>query len=212
MVGENHRLVPAGLAAKNFDYDVNLIQSRRFGQNDQKGETKMSFRTHAAGSSGFRYERDNCPDEDVFEAAAVISALNASGPSVGGAVEGAADYVLPSVGVLDGVSSVASTEMIHLLRSTVSFLAMNRNTNRGWISVSTRAASAVWADSTGFATYYFLNDADPGGEFIRTILPSMRESGFENYGTFRALAMAITAYDAHRPSSGPPTLLIQLSK
>lgn len=172
----------------------------------------MSFRIHAAGSNGFRYERDNCPDDDVFEAAAVISALSASGPSVGGAVEGAADYLQPSVGVLDGVSSVATTTMTELLRSTVNFLAIGRNTSRGWISVGSRTASAVWADSTGFARYEFYDDDDPGAEFIRTILPSLRESGFNNYGTFRALAMAISLFDSHRPSSGPPTLLIQLSK
>lgn len=172
----------------------------------------MSFTIHAAGSNGFRYDRSNCPDDDIFEAAAVISALNASGPSAGGAVEGVADYYTPSVGVLDGVSSVANTTMIHTLRSSVNFLAMNRNTTRGWITVSSRTSSLVWADSTGVATYYFSADDDAGDEFIRTILPSLRESGFENYGTFRALSMAITAYDGHRPNSGPPTLLIQLSK
>ncbi|QYO67707.1 RNA-guided endonuclease InsQ/TnpB family protein [Leptolyngbya sp. 7M] len=43
----------------------------------------MSFRIYVSGSNGFRYERNNCADDDVFEAAAVISALNASGPSVG---------------------------------------------------------------------------------------------------------------------------------
>lgn len=157
----------------------------------------MSFRIHAAGSNGFRYERDNCPDEDMFDAAAVISALNASGPSAGGAVEGAADYFQPSVGLLDGVSSVATTTMTDLLRSTVNFLAMNRNTSRGWISVSSRESSLVWADSTGFARYEFNSDDDPGVEFIRTILPSLRESGFNHYGTFRALSMAITTFDTH---------------
>ncbi len=172
----------------------------------------MSFRIHAAGSNGFRYERDNCPDEDIFEAAAVISALNASGPSIGGAVEGAADYLLPSVGVLDGVNSVATTSMIELLRSTVNYLAIGRNTSRGWIAVSTRTSSLLWADSTGFARYEFYDDDDAGYEFIRMILPSLTESGFNHYGTFRALAMAISSFDSHMPNSGPPTLLLQLSK
>lgn len=67
----------------------------------------MSFRIYAAGvvagSKPFVYSRNNLPDEGIFEAAAIASALRAvSGPRVTlgtrgnvalGAVEAVADYV-----------------------------------------------------------------------------------------------------------------------
>lgn len=172
----------------------------------------MSFRIYVSGSNGFRYERDNCPDDDVFEAAAVISALNASGPSAGGAVEGAADYLTPSVGVLDGVESIARRTMTDLLRTQVTLLAARRSNSNGWISVSANQDALIGPGPTGFARYEFYNDADPGGEFIRTILPALNSSGFNNYGVFRAIALAVSSFSQHRPSSGPPMMLIQMSK
>ncbi|QYO65002.1 hypothetical protein [Leptolyngbya sp. 7M] len=65
---------------------------------------------------------------------------------------------------------------------------------------------------TGFARYDFIAGEDAASEFIRAILPALTASGFNNYGVFRALSGAITAYNEHRPSSGPPMLLMQLSK
>ncbi len=172
----------------------------------------MSFRIYVSGSNGFRYERDDRPDEDVFEAASIISALNASGPSVGGAVEGVADYVTPSVGVLDGLAAAASTSMMHLLRTTVDLLAAERNVRGGWISVSLQRSNLLTPDSSDFAKFDFYPDeADPGGEFIRTIVRPLSSTGFNHYGTFRAMALAISAYSQHHPSSGPPMLLMQLS-
>ena len=171
----------------------------------------MSFRIYVSGSNGFRYERDNCPDDDVFEAAAVISALNASGPSAGGAVEGAADYLTPSVGVLDGVESIARRTMTELQDTGHPFSGGRSNSN-GWISVSANQDALIGPGPTGFARYEFYNDADPGGEFIRTILPALNSSGFNNYGVFRAIALAVSSFSQHRPSSGPPMMLIQMSK
>ena len=52
----------------------------------------MSFRIFASGTNGFRYSRDGNPDEDIFQAAAVMSAITASGPSAEGVYDGIQDY------------------------------------------------------------------------------------------------------------------------
>jgi hypothetical protein len=171
----------------------------------------MSFRIHAAGSDGFRYTHDNQADDDVFEAAAIISALNASGPSAGGAVEGAADYMLPSVGILDGVQSVASMTMMHSLRSSVDMLGSCSGASRGWISVAPREESLVWADTSSFARYEFYPGDSAGSEFIRMILPALSAANFNNYGTFRSMALALSAYYSHIGNAGRPMIQIQLT-
>jgi hypothetical protein len=56
----------------------------------------MSFRIFAAGTEGFNYSADNCADQDLFQAAEVMNAMRAAGPSPAGIGEGVADYVLPS--------------------------------------------------------------------------------------------------------------------
>ena len=81
---------------------------------------------------GFRYTRDNQADDDVFEAAAIISALNASGPSVGGVAEGVADYALPFVDTTDGVRAVVSMTFMHMLRTSVDLLGTCTQASNGW--------------------------------------------------------------------------------
>ena len=171
----------------------------------------MSFRIHAAGSRGFRYTRDNQPDDDIFEAAAIISALNASGPSVGGVAEGVADYALPSVDVTDGARAVASMTFLWMLRDAVDLLSTCSRVSQGWISVAPRQENALWADTSAFARYEFSSRDSHGSEFIRTILPALRTTGLNNYGVFRALALAVADYHGHIGQSGPPTMLIQLT-
>lgn len=172
----------------------------------------MSFRIHAAGSDGYRYTRDNNPDEDIFEAASVISALNASGPSVGGAVEGVADYVSPSVSVTDGARSVASATFIHMLRDSVDMLATCGGASQGWISVSPRLTHTLWPDTSDFARYEFYPGDSPGSEFIRMILPALGTTDFNHYGTFRALSIVLSDYYHHLNGNGTPTILIHLSQ
>ena len=172
----------------------------------------MSFRIHAAGSNGFRYTRDNNPDEDIFEAAAVISALNASGPSVGGAVEGVADYALPSVSVTDGARSIASATFIHMLRDSVDMLATCGGASDGWISVAPRLTHSLWPDTADFARYEFYPGESPGSEFIQMILPALSSTDFNHYGTFRALSIVFSEYYSHLGGSGRPMIQEQLTQ
>lgn len=172
----------------------------------------MSFSLYASGTNGFVYERNNCPDDDIFEAAQIIAALNSTSPSAGGVIAGVAEYMLPSVSMLDGVNAVAKMQMMHLLMTNVSLLAQRSNASRGWISVRTEKARILFPPRVSFARYNFNNDDDPGTEFIRTILPALTSTDFNNYGVFRALALAIREFDQCLDSSLPPMIMMFLNK
>jgi len=172
----------------------------------------MAFRIHAAGSNGFRYERDNNPDNDIFEAASVISTLISLEPSVSGAVGLAADQITPSVSTSDVVRAGANITFITMLRDAVDMLATNRRAHGGWISVAPRQTHTLWPDTSGFVRFDFYSDeSSAGSEFIRAILPQLVATELNNYGVFRALALAITRYHTHIGDSATPMLLIHLS-
>jgi hypothetical protein len=172
----------------------------------------MSFSIHAAGSNGFRFSRDNREDEDIFQAAAIMSALQSAEPNVSSAVEGVADYVTPNVGPLDAVQAAAGIQLGQLLADAVNFLVLETHTSLGWISVHARHTHVLWPTASGFARVELVSGDDNGFLFMRTILPALNEAGMNNYGVFRAMAEAVGSYNEFLNGRGPATLLIQLSK
>lgn len=127
----------------------------------------MSFRVFAAGSDHFNFERDNNPDMDIFEAAAVASALRAVGsPTARGVAEGVADYEVPSdaSAFREGVAAIAQMQFLHLLKNSVDFLAMCTGVGEGaWISVAPVQSHILWPDTAAFARYDFTPGDNPGG-------------------------------------------------
>lgn len=172
----------------------------------------MSFNIFAAGVRGFQYTRENCPDDDIFEAASVMSALRAGGPTLQGAGEAVADYVVPSEGsaILDGVQAVAQLTFLHTLCGAVDQLAACSGARNGWISVAPREGHALWPDTNRFARYDFRPGDDPGREFVARILPALEATGMANYGVLRAMSLALSGYRSHIGSSGTPMIQIEL--
>ena len=173
----------------------------------------MSFDVHAVGSNGFRFSRNDNPDGDIFEAAAVMSAMRASSPSRVGVAEGVADYFTPSeAGAFRvAVGGVARLEFLHLLDTAVTLLAADVGVRQGWIAVYARESNTLWADTSGFARYGFTPGYSPGTEFIRRVTPALVTVEMNNYGVLRILAEVISRYHTHlRRVSGPPMLQVQL--
>jgi hypothetical protein len=170
----------------------------------------MSFRIFASGTRGFRESRDNNPDEDIFQAAAVISAINSSGPTVGGVVDGVRDYQGGS-DVLDQARSLARASFAYQLRSAVDSLAMCQGAANGWISVYAVRRHLLWPDTNSHTCYRFAPGEDPGSEFIRMILPGLTSTGFNHYGSFRAMALMIARYNDRIGNVGTPILRLELS-
>lgn len=170
----------------------------------------MSFRIFASGTNGFRYSRDGNPDEDIFQAAAVMSAITASGPSAEGVYDGIQDYRGGS-DVLDQTRSMAMASFTYQLRSSVDSLATCSGAANGWISVYTVQTHWVWPDTNSHSCFRFENSDNPGADFIRTILPGLNSTGFNHYGAFRAMALAIARYDDRLGGSGTPILRLALS-
>ena len=171
----------------------------------------MSFRIYAAGTRGFRYSRDGCPDEDIFQAAAVISAINSSGPSVGGVIDGIRDYQGGS-DVLDQTRSLGRAAFAYLLQSAVDSLALCPGAAQGWISVYSVNTHIFWPDTNHHMTFRFDSSDSPGADFVRSIVPGLVTTDFNNYGTFRAMALAVSRYNTHIGMEGVPILRLELSR
>jgi hypothetical protein len=173
----------------------------------------MSFRIHAAGSGGFRHSRSNCVDEGVFTAAAIMAAMQGFEPSRAGAVQAAADQVLPSApNAFQFAAQAARIEMLNTLDIGVSSLATGTGAG-GWIAVSPRQTHALWPDTSRFARYDFLPGDSPGFEFVQRILPALRETDMMNFGVLAQLSNACNLYAAYLDENGPatPMLLIELT-
>jgi hypothetical protein len=171
----------------------------------------MTFRIHAAGTRGYRYTRDNCPDEGIFQAAEIITALQGLEPNVGSVVETAADQVTPSVSVLDGVRAMGRMEMLQLLKDSVGYLAICDGASDGWIAVAPSQSHTLWPDTTSFARYEFYPGDDPGSEFVQRIIPALTATDLNDMGVFRYMAIALGGYSNVLNEHGRPRILIQLS-
>lgn len=101
----------------------------------------MSFRIFAVGANSprqFNYERCNCADGDLCEAAAVMNAMRSAGPSARGVAEGVADYVAPSA-ESEGRSGIQGNLGVALRAHCgqgITLLGQCRDARHGWISVA----------------------------------------------------------------------------
>lgn len=169
----------------------------------------MSFRVFAAGVPNFHFERDNNPDDDIFEAAEVLNAIRASGPSIEGAASGVAEYVTPN-SYLGAVNALARMEFLHLLKMSVDMLALRPKARQGWIAVAPRESHLLWPDTADFAKYSFSPGSDPGTEFFKKIKGPLKNTGMNNYGVLRMLALVLSMYNNHINDSDPVMIQIQL--
>lgn len=172
----------------------------------------MGFRIHAAGSNGFRYTRDDQPDGDIFQAAAIMTALQGLQPSVSSGVQTTIDYYQPNAGEADAARVVAGITFLQLLSDAVDMLGTCAGAGEGWISVSPRQSHTLWPDTSAFARYEFFPGDSPGAEFIQRITPILVSTNMNNYGVLRAMSNALSLYWGHIDISDRPMIQIQLSK
>lgn len=176
----------------------------------------MSFSIHAAGvgrGGGFVYTRRNCADGDIFEAAAIMSALRSSSPTRVGAAEGVASYTVPSESSarMDGIRGIARMEFIHLLQNGVGMLASCEGARQGWLSVTANQSHIAWPATNRIARYNFLPGVNSACEFMQTMMPVLTGTEMNNYGVLRGLAMALNGYYYNIGTTGRPMLLVQLN-
>jgi hypothetical protein len=172
----------------------------------------MSFRIHAAGNPRFHYTRDNCVDGDIFEAAAIMSALRSAGPSPIGVASGVADYVVPSdaSAMREGLGAIAHMTFLHTLRTAVDLLATCNDARDGWISVYANQSHLLWVDTARIAVYDFTPGDNPSSEFMVKIMPVLTATGMNNFGVLMQMSMALSRYYDRIGTSGRPMIQIQL--
>lgn len=173
----------------------------------------MSFRIFASGLGRFQYSNSNCADGDVFEAAALMSALRASGPGLGGAAEGVADYVVPSEAssFRELLRQAARMTFAHYLKMSTTLLATSGRHRNGWIRVHANESNTFWPDTARFVSYDFRPGNSPGAEFVETVAPVLTDTGLNNYGVMREMTIVISRYEQSVSKGETPMLLIQLS-
>lgn len=177
----------------------------------------MSFRIHAAGSNNFRYTRDNCVDDDIFDAAELLSALQdleqSPGrlvPTVGTAISAGVGYFLPSA-TNNVVRAVAQLESLHTLQTAFASLAVAAN--RGFIDTFARQTRRLRIEDVFVsARYNFVGEDYPTTRFMRTILPILRQTEMNNFGVLLQLSRVLSLYSDHIGDSNNPMLLVNLSK
>lgn len=169
----------------------------------------MSFRIFAAGTPDFHFERDDNPDNDIFDTATVLNAFRSSSPTPMSVVEGVADYYTPN-SLLEGLNAIATIEFLHMLKSAVTFLAMRPKASQGWIAIYPRESHLLWPDTVGAGEYKFRPGDDPGVEFFQAIKPALVKTDMNNYGMLRMLAVVLTMYNQHIRDSDPVMIQMQL--
>lgn len=173
----------------------------------------MSFKINANGTKGFHYARAENPDENLFTAADIISAMGSvSGPNLKGLDGGVADYFSPSIDgtTRDAISSYAKLGFTYALTTAVNRLAAFRFAARGSIGVSV-TRSKLLGDKMEFARYTFTPGIQPGLEFVRTIAPTLETTGLNHYGSLRALTDILNKYYAFLDDEkDPPVILIEI--
>jgi len=170
----------------------------------------MSFRIFAAGSDHFHYENNNNYDGSELDAALVVSKLMTASPNAIGAVGAGVDIYGPSVSITDGANALARIEMIHLLDTTVSSIAM-RPTDGGSLFVSCRTTHVLWPDTMAAANYRFSPGDSPGLEFFRAIKPALIETDLNTWGVLLALVRVMAKFDQKLGDSTTPRLLVQIT-
>lgn len=172
----------------------------------------MSFRVFAAGLEDFHYSQNNNADGDVFEAAAVMSAVRSAGAGRIGVASSLASSE-PRV-MRDGIRGIARMNSLQILRIAVTRLATCTGARQGRITVSARRSrlAGLWPDASGFARYNFMPNANPCSDFMQRIIPTLEATDMNNYGVLNTLAIVLSDYHAHIGRAGRPMIQIHLLK
>lgn len=177
----------------------------------------MSFSIYASGTRGYRFRRQGQPDEGMFQAAAVLSAIQGREPTVGNAVGAGFELAREAAGYNPGANDaariLARTVFVNGVSDTVDMLCAKNADRPGWIYLSCNQSHLLWPDTTAQTNYPLDHRGEgPGRDFVRTIVPVLTATGFNHYGSFRAIYLALTGYDGVLQDSDLVMITINLSQ
>jgi hypothetical protein len=126
-----------------------------------------------------------------------------------GAFDSGSALVVP--GADDAARIVGDLTFASMLRDNVNALAMCAQAAQGWISVVARRSRQLGPNMSRFARYEFVPSNSPASDFMRLMLPVLNAVNMNNFGSLRAMAMALGAYFAHIGIQGCPMIQMELS-
>lgn len=176
----------------------------------------MSFKILATGSGNFHYREQEVVEQEDFELITAIHDMRAVKPETTELIKTAVEKILPSApappSAIDAAGILGVTIFASLLAEVMDLLA-TRGTSEKSVSVGTREASLLWADTVGFRKYGFTPGTEPGIEFLRAVYPILEKTNLNNWSVLRMLAIILSKYDDHLAASGgTPNILIQINK
>jgi len=158
----------------------------------------MAFNIHVLGTQGYRFTQENCPDQDIFQAASAIGKIKTAGRiAQGSGGSGGSNR-------MNGVQAIAQIQGFHLLAQGLSLLALTTNSSRAKIHFNLRTERTAWPDSgTTIQFNYSTNHADLHARFGRQVFPALQEFDMNNYGVALKMGAAISAYSAAVRNENP---------
>jgi hypothetical protein len=175
----------------------------------------MSFRISARGVPNFRYpERANQIEGSDFEIASVLSIIYSLDPTRMGVISAAHDYFSSSGEYTELTNNLAQTRMVGALNDAINFLAISPGARNGSISIAAFDASRILRPQrSSFVVYRSFIGSTPGANFIRLISQTLIDTGMDNWGVLRALALVLSRYSDHLGESDTsPFISIELHK
>lgn len=174
----------------------------------------MGFNIWATGITGskkklFHYSKKDCLDQGDFEPPKILTMIPSS-PNAAGVAKTVVGTPESHIGgaTVKGMFKIAEMEMIHLVTTCVTLLAMNGS--NGQISVYCEEEKWYWANSNSFVIFY-MNSGNPGKDFLKKISPGLVKTSLNNFGVLAQIAMCVSEYDKKLSRSVTPNLSISLT-
>lgn len=191
----------------------------------------MSFNISARGvgysRKSFFYEMSDCIDGDDFEAIQAASDISKLKPSLDGVKDAVKDKAkgelknrikdkfFPTPTIIDMVAGMGSMVLIELLINQVDLLAAKHNINnrrrKPYIFLTARKSRLLFPDLYGIADYAF-STQQPGLQFIRKLMPALKESKMNNFGVLIQISRVLLNYEEMLLTSNPPQIMIEVWK
>lgn len=176
----------------------------------------MSFKIMASGSENFHYREHEIVEQGDFELISAINDMGSTKPAKEEMIKAAIGKILPSAPspplAIEAVGVLGMTVYALLLAQMMDLLA-GRGADDKSVSVGTREANKLWADTVGFSKYSFTPGIEPGVEFLRAIYPILEKTSLNNWSVLMMLSIILGKYDDHLvESGGTPNILIQINK
>ena len=171
----------------------------------------MSFDIRVNGATGsgkpFIYMQSNCLEQDDFDLPTVIAILPTS-PTASGLAEKVNPIAHIGSASVKGMSKAAGMQCARIISMSLDMLVL-RGKSGGNIYVACYQKNMVFADTAANLDFPLLRSGSPGRDFLKKLVPVLKETNLNNWGVLAQIAIAFSKYE-QIPKSTPPRINIEI--